>query len=158
MKKKIVIDIPVSSDRCISKAMQMAVTICGVTSVNVDKGKGHLIVIGEGVDSFALMKCIKRRFRCANIVSVEEVKPPNPEEEAKKKKEAEEKKKKEEEAKKKKECKEEKEKCCKSCCDCCPPCCPPSCPPYCPPNPPCVQYYPVCQPVYDNYNPSCSIF
>ncbi|XP_049385718.1 uncharacterized protein LOC125849787 [Solanum stenotomum] len=156
MKKKIVIDIPVSSDRCISKAMKIAVTICGVTSVNVDKGKGHLIVIGEGVDSFELMRCIKRRFRCANIVSVEDVKPPNDEEE-KKKKEAEAKKKKEEEAKKKKEAEEkekEKEKCCKSCCDCCPP----YCPPYCPPNPPCVQYYPVCQPVYDNYDPSCSIF
>ncbi|KAG5570417.1 hypothetical protein H5410_060183, partial [Solanum commersonii] len=115
VQKKIVIDIPVSSDRCISKAMAIAVTICGVTSVNVDKGKGHLIVIGEGVDSFELMRCIKKRFRCANIVSVEDVKPPNDEEEkkkeaeAKKKKEEEAKKKKEEEAKKKKEA-EEKEK------------------------------------------------
>ncbi|XP_055836410.1 heavy metal-associated isoprenylated plant protein 47-like [Solanum dulcamara] len=136
MKQKVVIDIPLSSDRGISKAMQIAVTIKGVTSVNIDKGKSHLVVIGERVDSFELMKSLKKRFKCASIVSVEEVKPPNKEEEEKKKK------KEEEEKKKKKQEEEEKEKCCKPC--------------Y-PPNPPCVQYYPVCQPVYDNYNPTCSI-
>lgn len=27
----------------------------------------------------------------------------------------------------------------------------------CPPIPPCVQYYPVCQPVYDPYPQNCSI-
>ncbi|XP_075098311.1 heavy metal-associated isoprenylated plant protein 47-like isoform X2 [Nicotiana tabacum] len=130
---KVVIDLPLSTDKSRSKAMQIAVNIRGVTSVNIDKEKSHLVVIGEGIDSFELMKCLKRKFRCASIVSVEEVKPPN--------KEAEEKKKKEEEEKKKK--KEEEEKCKLQCCP--------------PINPPCVQYYPVCQPVYDNYNQSCSI-
>ncbi|XP_019225154.1 PREDICTED: heavy metal-associated isoprenylated plant protein 47-like [Nicotiana attenuata] len=140
MKKKIVIDLPLSTDKSRSKAMQIAVKIRGVTSVNIDKEKSHLVVIGEGVDSFALMKCLKRKFRCASIASVEEVKPPNKEAEEKKKKEEEAKKKKEEEEKKRKE---EEDKCKLQCCP--------------PINPPCVQYYPVCQPVYDNYNQSCSI-
>ncbi|KAK4343955.1 hypothetical protein RND71_037049 [Anisodus tanguticus] len=131
MKQKVVIDIPLGTDKGRSKAMQIAVNINGVTSVNIDKEKSHLVVIGEGVDSFQLMKCLKRRFRCARIVSVEEVKPPNKDDEKKKKEE--------EEKKKKKEDEEEK------------------CKPCCPPNPPCVQYYPVCQPIYDNYNPNCSI-
>nr|XP_016433073.1 PREDICTED: UPF0329 protein ECU05_1680/ECU11_0050-like isoform X2 [Nicotiana tabacum] len=122
MKKKIVIDLPLSTDKSRSKAMQIAVNIRG-----------------EGVDSFALMKCLKRKFRCASIVSVEEVKPPNKEAEEKKKKEEEAKKKEEEEKKRK----EQEEKCKLQCCP--------------PINPPCVQYYPVCQPVYDNYNQSCSI-
>ncbi|KAK4355172.1 hypothetical protein RND71_024143 [Anisodus tanguticus] len=47
----------------------------GVISVNIDKEKGHLVVIGVGVDFFKLMKCIIKDFNCARIVSVEEVKP-----------------------------------------------------------------------------------
>ncbi|XP_059284715.1 heavy metal-associated isoprenylated plant protein 16-like [Lycium ferocissimum] len=75
MKEKIVIDLTLSTDNCISKAMQIAVRCAGVISVNTDKEKGHLVVIGVGVDFFKLMKCIKKKFNCARIVSVEEVKP-----------------------------------------------------------------------------------
>ncbi|PHT77439.1 hypothetical protein T459_20961 [Capsicum annuum] len=110
MKEKIVIDIStLSNDNCISKAMEIAVKCAGVLSVNSDKEKGHLVVIGIGVDFFKLMKCIKKKFRCAHIVSVEEVKPekkPDPK-------------------------------------------------PICYPNP-CVQYYPVCQPVYESHGPNCT--
>ncbi|KAK6785707.1 hypothetical protein RDI58_019162 [Solanum bulbocastanum] len=121
MKKKIVIDLPLNTDQCRSKAMQIAVRTPGVISVNIDKEKGHLVVIGIGVDFFRLMHCIRRKFKCSRIVSIEEVKPeekkPGPD--------------------------KSKEKC---------PC---PCPSIC--NP-CVQYYPICQPVYDTYdNPTCSI-
>ncbi|KAK4341947.1 hypothetical protein RND71_037763 [Anisodus tanguticus] len=75
MKEKIVIDLTLSTDNCISKAMQIAVRCAGVISVNTDKEKGHLVVIGVGVDFFKLMKCIKKKFNCARIASVEEVKP-----------------------------------------------------------------------------------
>ncbi|KAJ8532481.1 hypothetical protein K7X08_012404 [Anisodus acutangulus] len=75
MKQKIVIDLTLSTDNCISKAMQIAVRCAGVISVNADKEKGHLVVIGVGVDFFKLMKCIKKKFNCARIASVEEVKP-----------------------------------------------------------------------------------
>ncbi|XP_049414835.1 heavy metal-associated isoprenylated plant protein 16 [Solanum stenotomum] len=111
MKEKIVIDITLSTDNRLSKAMQIAVKCAGVLSVNSDKEKGHLVVIGIGVDFFKLMKCIKKKFNCARIVSVEEVKPekkPDPKPQ-----------------------------------------------PVCYPNP-CVQYYPVCRPVYDSPTPNCT--
>lgn len=87
----------------------------GVLSVNAEKEKGHLVVTGIGVDFFKLMKCIKKKFHCARIVSVTEVKPekkPDPKPDPK-------------------------------------------------PEPifypsPCVQYYPICQPVYDCNTPNCT--
>ncbi|KAJ8527630.1 hypothetical protein K7X08_015081 [Anisodus acutangulus] len=69
MKQKVVIDIPLSTDRGRSKAMQIAVAINGVTSVNIDKEKSHLVVIGEGIDSFQLMKCLKRRFSMTVLIA-----------------------------------------------------------------------------------------
>nr|GMC53392.1 heavy metal-associated isoprenylated plant protein 47-like [Ipomoea batatas] len=50
----------------------------GVSSVNIDEAKNQLVVIGVGVDSFELIKCLKKKFKCASIVSIEEVKPPPP--------------------------------------------------------------------------------
>ncbi|KAG5598029.1 hypothetical protein H5410_039261 [Solanum commersonii] len=124
--KKIVIDLPVNTDQCRSKAMQIAVTSPGVISVNIDKEKGHLVVIGIGVDFFRLMHCIRRKFKCSRIVSIEEVKEEKPDE------------KKPDEKKPDPDPKP----------DC-------TCPSICTP---CVQYYPICQPVYDTCdNSNCSI-
>ncbi|XP_031120464.1 heavy metal-associated isoprenylated plant protein 16-like [Ipomoea triloba] len=131
MKKKITISLPVNSDKCRANAMQIAVSSPGVISVTSDADKNQLVVTGDGVDFFLLMKSLKRKFRCASIVSIEEVKPPEKKDDKKDEK--------------------KKEECCKICCCPCPCACPP--PGY---NNPCVQYYPVCQPVYDS-NPSCSI-
>ncbi|MCE3215110.1 hypothetical protein HAX54_000829 [Datura stramonium] len=123
MKKKIVIDLPLNTDHCISKAMQIAVRCPGVISVNIDKEKGHLVVIGIGVDFFKLMHCIRRKFKCSRIVSIEEVKPDN-----------------------KSEPKPEPDPKPNPICNCSSIC-----------NP-CVQYYPICQPVYDTCDTStCSI-
>ncbi|XP_009632025.1 heavy metal-associated isoprenylated plant protein 47-like [Nicotiana tabacum] len=119
MKKKIVIDLPLNTENCRSKAMQIAVRCAGVMSVNVDKEKGHLVVIGVGVDYFRLMNCIRKKFRCSSIVSLEDVKPEKPA--------------------------SPKNTSYPS----------PKCPLICPPI--CGQYYPVCQPVYDPYNPTCTI-
>ncbi|XP_019196321.1 PREDICTED: heavy metal-associated isoprenylated plant protein 16-like [Ipomoea nil] len=110
----------------------------GVISVTSDADKNQLVVTGDGVDLFALMKCLKRKFRCASIVSIEEVKPPEKKDENKEEKKKDD---------KKEEEKEKKDECCKTCRYPCPP------PGY---SNPCVQYYPVGQPVYDSY-PSCSI-
>ncbi|XP_060188440.1 heavy metal-associated isoprenylated plant protein 47-like [Lycium barbarum] len=118
MKKKIVIDLPLNTDHCRSKAMQIAVRTPGVISVNIDMEKSHLVVIGIGVDFFKLMHCIRRKFKCSRIVIIEEVKPdekPDPNKTEDKKP------------------------------------CPPTC------NPCVPQFYPICQPVYDPYNPTCSI-
>ncbi|KAM3302656.1 hypothetical protein P3S67_017158 [Capsicum chacoense] len=75
MKKKIVIDLPLNSEKCRSKAMEIAVRSAGVLSVSIDKEKGHLVVIGIGVDFYKLMECIRKKFKCSRIVSIEEVKP-----------------------------------------------------------------------------------
>nr|GMC53662.1 heavy metal-associated isoprenylated plant protein 47-like [Ipomoea batatas] len=133
---------PVNSDKCRAKAMQIAVSSPGVISVNSDADKNQLVVTGNGVDSFELMKCLKRKFRCASIVSIEEVKPPEKKDDKKEEKKKDE---------KKEEEKDKKDECCKTCRYPYP--CPCPIPGY---NNPCVQYYPVCQPVYDS-NPSCSI-
>nr|GMC49789.1 heavy metal-associated isoprenylated plant protein 47-like [Ipomoea batatas] len=122
---------PINVDKCRAKAMKIAVGVAGVSSVNIDEAKNQLVVIGVGVDSFELIKCLKKKFKCASIVSIEEVKPPPPAQQ-----------KDEEEEKKKGD-------------DCCKPC---PCPRPCPSPNPCVQYYPVCQPFYDPYPQStCSI-
>nr|GLL17619.1 heavy metal-associated isoprenylated plant protein 16-like [Ipomoea trifida] len=93
----------------------------GVISVTSDADKNQLVVTGDGVDFFLLMKSLKRKFRCASIVSIEEVKPPEKKDDKKDDKKDEKK----------------KEECCKICCCPCPCACPP--PGY---NNPCVQYYP----------------
>lgn len=49
----------------------------GVMSVSVG-GNDELVVIGEGVDSVCLANSLRKKFCFANIVSIEEVKPPPP--------------------------------------------------------------------------------
>ncbi|XP_019193080.1 PREDICTED: heavy metal-associated isoprenylated plant protein 47-like [Ipomoea nil] len=122
MQQKITVNLAVNTERCRQMAMNIAVSIAGVISVDVDRDKNEMEVVGVGVDSYALMKCLKKKFKCARILSIQEVKPPVIDD---------------------------------------PPIKTPSPPHYC--CDPCgggggVQYYPICQPVYD-YNPpaSCSV-
>ncbi|XP_031120467.1 heavy metal-associated isoprenylated plant protein 16-like [Ipomoea triloba] len=152
MKQKMTISLPINVDKCRAKAMKIAVGVAGVSSVNIDEAKNQLVIIGVGVDSFELIKCLKKKFKCASILSIEEVKPPPPAQQKDGgKKEGDKKEGEKKDGDKKKE--EEKKKGD----DCCKPCpCP--CPRPCPPPNPCVQYYPVCQPFYDPYPQStCSI-
>nr|GMC49788.1 heavy metal-associated isoprenylated plant protein 47-like [Ipomoea batatas]GMC51689.1 heavy metal-associated isoprenylated plant protein 47-like [Ipomoea batatas] len=67
---------PVNEDKCRAKAMKIAVSTAGVISADMDPVKKQLVVTGEGVDFFGLMKGLKRKFRCATIIAIEEVKPP----------------------------------------------------------------------------------
>ncbi|EYU27493.1 hypothetical protein ABFS82_13G153400 [Erythranthe guttata] len=78
MKQKIVIKVPMQSDKDKSKAMQIAVTMQGVSSVSIGKEGDRIEVIGEGVDSVCLAKSLRKKFCFADIVSVGEVKPVNP--------------------------------------------------------------------------------
>ncbi|KAL0353463.1 UNVERIFIED_CONTAM: Heavy metal-associated isoprenylated plant protein 47 [Sesamum angustifolium] len=66
-----------------SKAMKTAVAMEGVSSVSLGKDNDQLEVIGEGVDSVCLAKSLRKKFCFADIVSVDEVKPPKPEPEPK---------------------------------------------------------------------------
>ncbi|XP_019177911.1 PREDICTED: heavy metal-associated isoprenylated plant protein 16-like [Ipomoea nil] len=141
MKKKIIISLPVSTDKCRALAMKIAVSTKGVKSVDIVEEKNHLVVNGEGIDSYILMKRLNKKFRCAEILTIEEVKSKDKDDKDKDK----EKKKKDDKDDKDDEKKKEK-------CKICPICCKPY-PCYCRPYPP----YPVYQPVYDTYSQGCSI-
>ncbi|XP_011095605.1 heavy metal-associated isoprenylated plant protein 41-like isoform X1 [Sesamum indicum] len=78
MKQRIVINVPMQSEKGKSKAMKIAVGMQGVNSVIVVKDKDRLEVIGEGVDSVCLAKSLRKKFCFADIVSIGEVKPPPP--------------------------------------------------------------------------------
>ncbi|KAK4398666.1 Heavy metal-associated isoprenylated plant protein 47 [Sesamum angolense] len=67
------------SEKAKSKAMKIAVAMEGVSSVSLGKDNDQLEVIGEGVDSVCLAKSLRKKFCFADIVSVDEVKPPKPE-------------------------------------------------------------------------------
>ncbi|KAL0399067.1 UNVERIFIED_CONTAM: Heavy metal-associated isoprenylated plant protein 41 [Sesamum radiatum] len=67
------------NEKAKSKAMKIAVAMEGVSSVSLGKDNDQLEVIGEGVDSVCLAKSLRKKFCFANIVSVQEVKPPKPE-------------------------------------------------------------------------------
>nr|GMC74450.1 heavy metal-associated isoprenylated plant protein 47-like [Ipomoea batatas]GMC76366.1 heavy metal-associated isoprenylated plant protein 47-like [Ipomoea batatas] len=119
VQQKITVNLAVNTERCRQKAMNIAVSIAGVISVDVDREKNEMEVVGEGVDSYDLIKCLKKKFKCARILSIQEVKPPvktpSPS--------------------------------------------PSPSPTHCRCDP-CgggVQYYPICQPVYDYNPPSCSL-
>ncbi|XP_057765390.1 heavy metal-associated isoprenylated plant protein 12-like [Salvia miltiorrhiza] len=76
MKQKIVMHVPMHSDKAKSKAMKIAVAIPGVTSVNIGAENDRLEVTGEGVDSVCLANSLRKKFCFADIISVNDVKPP----------------------------------------------------------------------------------
>ncbi|XP_040996334.1 heavy metal-associated isoprenylated plant protein 47-like [Juglans microcarpa x Juglans regia] len=78
MKQKIVIKVQMTCDKCRTKAMKIAVTSSGsVTSVGIEgTDKDQLVVIGEGVDSACLTHSLRKKLCYADILTVEEVKPP----------------------------------------------------------------------------------
>nr|GMC61075.1 heavy metal-associated isoprenylated plant protein 47-like [Ipomoea batatas]GMC63284.1 heavy metal-associated isoprenylated plant protein 47-like [Ipomoea batatas] len=63
MQQKIIISFPVSTDKCRALAMKTAVSTKGVKSVDIVEEKNHLVVNGEGIDSYILMKRLKKKFR-----------------------------------------------------------------------------------------------
>nr|GMC47374.1 heavy metal-associated isoprenylated plant protein 47-like [Ipomoea batatas] len=124
-----------STEKDVHDELLWAPESSGVSSVNIDEAKNQLVVIGVGVDSFELIKCLKKKFKCASIVSIEEVKPPPPAQQKDGgKKEGDKKEGDKKDGEKKDGDKKDGEK--KKGDDCCKPC-------PCPPPNPCVQYYPV---------------
>ncbi|XP_042007509.1 heavy metal-associated isoprenylated plant protein 16-like [Salvia splendens] len=79
MKLKIVIEVPLHKEKDKSKALKIVVAEEGVISVSIGKDNDQLEVIGVGVDSVCLAKSLRKKFCFANILSVAEVKPPEPE-------------------------------------------------------------------------------
>ncbi|GJN27323.1 hypothetical protein PR202_gb15337 [Eleusine coracana subsp. coracana] len=88
MKKKIVIKVLMKCecDKCRKKALGIAASAHGVISVGITgDAKDRLEVVGDGVDSVCLVRCLRRKFCHAEIVQVEEVKENKPEKKPEKK-------------------------------------------------------------------------
>ncbi|XP_010668394.2 heavy metal-associated isoprenylated plant protein 47 [Beta vulgaris subsp. vulgaris] len=166
MKQKIVIKVQMRCGKCRKEAMKIAASAEGVISVTMQgKDKDEIVVVGNEVDSAGLCAALRKKVGISNLLSVEEVKDPKPEEKKKEEKKAVEEKKAEkveEKKPEKEEKKPEKEKTSES---------KPSTPEptiiyhhyppnynYPPPNyygcqnpPQCYMY------TYDDHNPSCSV-
>uniref|UniRef100_A0A803MYG0 Uncharacterized protein n=1 Tax=Chenopodium quinoa TaxID=63459 RepID=A0A803MYG0_CHEQI len=66
------------------KAMKIAASAEGVISVAIQgNDKDEIVVIGNRVDSAGLCTALRRKLGDANLVSVEEIKDPKPEEKKK---------------------------------------------------------------------------
>ncbi|KAJ7963503.1 Heavy metal-associated domain containing protein [Quillaja saponaria] len=75
MKQKIVIKVQMDGEKCRSKAMKIAAVAQGVSSVSIEgKDNDEVVVVGNEVDSVCLAKMLRKKFRHATIVSVQEVK------------------------------------------------------------------------------------
>ncbi|XP_062225881.1 heavy metal-associated isoprenylated plant protein 16-like [Phragmites australis] len=81
MKQKIVIQVTMSCEKSRSKAMALVAKADGVSSMGVTSdGKDRLEVVGDGVDTICLVRCLRKKLGHADIVLVEEVKEKKPEE------------------------------------------------------------------------------
>ncbi|KAK3220522.1 hypothetical protein Dsin_014492 [Dipteronia sinensis] len=71
MKNKVVISVPVHTQKCRSRAMQIAVGTSGVESATL-KGddKNQIEVIGDGIDAVELTRLLRKKFRYAFVESV----------------------------------------------------------------------------------------
>ncbi|ONH99454.1 hypothetical protein PRUPE_6G030400 [Prunus persica] len=74
MKQKIVVSVPMHCDKCRTKALKIAAAAHGVNKVSIEVDKGHMEVIGDGVDSVCLTSLLRKKLGFATIVKVEEVK------------------------------------------------------------------------------------
>ncbi|KAI4306192.1 hypothetical protein L6164_029488 [Bauhinia variegata] len=72
--QRIVIEVPLISDKRRSKAMEIAAVAKGVKSVAIQKEDAdQLVIIGEGVDAAKVTKRLRRKLKYADLVSVEQV-------------------------------------------------------------------------------------
>ncbi|KAL6275377.1 hypothetical protein ACE6H2_018978 [Prunus campanulata] len=75
MTQKIVVNVPMHCDKCRTKALKIAAAAHGVSKVSIEGAdKGHMEVIGDGVDSVCLTSLLRKKLGFAAIVKVEEVK------------------------------------------------------------------------------------
>uniref|UniRef100_A0ACD5V5S7 Uncharacterized protein n=1 Tax=Avena sativa TaxID=4498 RepID=A0ACD5V5S7_AVESA len=75
MKQKIVIQVSVTCDKSRRKAMTIAAKTTGVISVGITgDGRDMLEVVGNEIDTVALVGCLRKKLDYANILKVEEVK------------------------------------------------------------------------------------
>ena len=73
LQQKIVIKVPMASDKSRSKAMALVAAAGGVDSVAIaGAGKDQVVVVGEGVDSIKLTSDLRKKMGDAQLVEVGE--------------------------------------------------------------------------------------
>ncbi|CAN6553587.1 unnamed protein product [Malus baccata var. baccata] len=74
MKRKIVMKVPMNCRKCQAKALKIAATVDGVSSVALGEEKDRVVVTGERLDAIKLAKSLRKKFKAADIITVAEVK------------------------------------------------------------------------------------
>nr|KYP73138.1 hypothetical protein KK1_005751 [Cajanus cajan] len=74
MKQRIVIKVHVESEKCRSKALKIAAKCQGVLSLSLEgESSDHVVVVGIGIDAVCLTNKMRKKFRYATLLSVEDI-------------------------------------------------------------------------------------
>ncbi|XP_062224806.1 disease resistance protein Pik-1-like [Phragmites australis] len=80
-KQKIVIRVSMPCEKSRSKAMALVARADGVSSMGIaGDERDRLEVVGDGVDTVCLVRCLRKKIGHAELLQVEEVKEKKPEE------------------------------------------------------------------------------
>ncbi|XP_028752843.1 heavy metal-associated isoprenylated plant protein 47-like [Neltuma alba] len=81
MKQKIVIKATLDCNKCRSKALTIAAAAKGVSSVSIEgRDRDQVVVVGDDVDPVCLARLLRKKFRHASILSVQQLKQESKEE------------------------------------------------------------------------------
>ncbi|XP_054796486.1 uncharacterized protein LOC129301807 isoform X2 [Prosopis cineraria] len=79
MQQKLTIKVNMECESCRNKALKIASSVKGVSSVAIEGNeKDRVVVKGEDVDTVCLGRMLKKKFRGVTVLTVEEDKPPKP--------------------------------------------------------------------------------
>ncbi|KAF7815933.1 heavy metal-associated isoprenylated plant protein 47-like [Senna tora] len=72
VQQKIVIEVPLTCEKCRTKAMTIAAGSDGVVSVTIQRNeRDQVVIIGEGVDATMVTKGLRKKLKYASLVSVD---------------------------------------------------------------------------------------
>ncbi|XLV03298.1 hypothetical protein S245_017635 [Arachis hypogaea] len=74
VQQKITIKMQLDCDKCRSKALKLASQEKGVSSVALEGDDRDQLVVTGKVDAVCLVKVLRKKFKCVNLVSVQELK------------------------------------------------------------------------------------
>ncbi|KAK4278238.1 hypothetical protein QN277_016108 [Acacia crassicarpa] len=81
MQQKIVIKVTLDCKKCRSKALTIAASAKGVSSVSIEgRDRDQVVVIGDGMDPVCLVRLLRKKFRLVRILSVQQLKEESKEE------------------------------------------------------------------------------
>ncbi|TYH75113.1 hypothetical protein ES332_D05G451000v1 [Gossypium tomentosum] len=73
MKQKMVLKVQMNCEKCRTQALTIAAATQGVISMAI-QGKEKDELVGDGVDSVKLTRCLRKKLHHATILTIEEIK------------------------------------------------------------------------------------